>query len=347
MEDVRDTLPAYILAAFGLQANSHVITPIGNGHIHITFKLTGEPSFVLQRVNKDVFKQPEIIASNLRVASAHLSKYHPHYNFLRCIPGMAGEEMVYDRSGYPWRLFPFIGNTCTLDRVVDAADAYSAAVEFGRLTRYLNTVDVTRFQETIPRFHDLSLRYEQFETSLRFAITDRKKECAEMIATCQGLFGLVEEYKQLAGSGYWKLRITHNDTKINNVLFDEKTRKTVCVIDLDTLMPGYFAYDLGDMVRTFVPPVSEEEGDVTKIVFRKEIYDALLAGYLSEMKDVMSPQELETIPWAGKIMTYMMALRFLTDYLRGDVYYHITYPDQNRVRAGNQLRLLEVLQQIH
>jgi Ser/Thr protein kinase RdoA (MazF antagonist) len=135
----------------------------------------------------------------------------------------------------------------------------------------------------------------------------------------------------------------HNDTKINNVLFDQATGKTVAVIDLDTLMPGYFIYDLGDMVRTFVCPVSEEERDVTRITFREEIYQAVVEGYLSEMSDVMTPEELRAIPFAGKMMTYIMGLRFLADYLRGNTYYHITYPEQNLVRARNQLRLLEVL----
>ena len=141
------------------------------------------------------------------------------------------------------------------------------------------------------------------------------------------------------------MRIVHNDTKINNILFDGITGQTICAIDLDTLMPGYFIYDLGDMVRTFVSPVSEEEKNLEKIVFRKNIYDSLMKGYLSQMNDVMSHEEKQAIPFSGLMMTYIMALRFLADYLNGDVYYHTTYPGQNLVRAKNQFRFLEVLSQ--
>ena len=153
----------------------------------------------------------------------------------------------------------------------------------------------------------------------------------------------MKKYDNLIQSGALKLRIVHNDTKINNILFDSITGQTICAIDLDTLMPGYFIYDLGDMVRTFVSPVSEEEKDVTKISFRKDIYDALTNGYLSQMNDVMSAEEKSAIPFSGLMMTYIMALRFLADYLNGDVYYHTVYPGQNLVRAKNQFRLLQVL----
>jgi Ser/Thr protein kinase RdoA (MazF antagonist) len=135
----------------------------------------------------------------------------------------------------------------------------------------------------------------------------------------------------------------HNDTKVNNILFSSTTQKAACAIDLDTLMPGYFIYDLGDMVRTFVSPVSEEEKDTSKIQFRKNIYDALLRGYLSEMNDVLTNDEKKSIPFSGLMMTYIMALRMLADFLRGNTYYHITYPEQNLVRSRNQLHLLGLI----
>ncbi len=331
-----------VLPLFGLAANDYSVDRVGSGHIHQTYRLTGRQSYILQRVNKNVFQDPDRIASNLRIASDFLKAAVPDYAFLTCIRSTAGREMEYDAEGFPWRLFPYIENTITIDKVSSAEEAFQAAREFARLTRYLDQVDVKLFQATIPQFHDLSLRKQQFEKALASA-GQRPQEAKACIEACQRAFPLVEKYEALVASGALRLRIVHNDTKINNVLFNQDTGKTMGVIDLDTLMPGYFIYDLGDMARTFVCPVSEEERDVSLIIFRKDIYDAMLSGYLSEMGPVMSDAERGAIPFAGQMMTYIMALRFLADYLRGNTYYHITYPEQNLVRATNQLRLLEVL----
>ena len=151
------------------------------------------------------------------------------------------------------------------------------------------------------------------------------------------------KYTDLISRGILRHRITHNDTKINNILVDTSTHDAVCVIDLDTLMPGYFIYDVGDMIRTFVPPVNEEAVDTNEITFRKPIYDAVVDGYLSHMGDRLTDEEKKLFPFAGTMMTYIMALRFITDFLKGDVYYQVTYSGQNLVRAKNQLKLLEVL----
>ncbi len=292
-----------------------------------------------------MFKRPEIIASNQRLASDYLKENFPSYPFLSAIPSTDHLEMVYDKEGFPWRLFLYRENTITLDKVNTTQEAYSAASEFGRLTRSLDKIEVDKFKETIPQFHNLTLRFKQFETALALATEERKRNAGQWIDACLAFHLIVTHYDELTKDGSLRLRITHNDTKINNILFDAISHEAVCVIDLDTMMPGYFIFDLGDMVRTFVSPVSEEEKDFSKIVFRKDIYDALLEGYLSQMAEVMSEEEKSAIPFAGKMMTYIMALRFLADYLNGNIYYHITYPEQNLVRAGTQLRLLEILEQ--
>lgn len=334
-----------VLQKFGLQTYDFAINRVGSGHIHETFRLSGSHDYVLQRVNNKVFKQPETIASNLRIATAFLKKNFPNYTFLSALPAVDGSDLVFDAEGSPWRLLPFIANTFTIDRVENAEQARSAATEFARLTANLNRIDVTQFKETIPRFHDLHLRFEQFETALAAATSERRQKAAHVIAGCLRFRHLLEHYDDLLKSKGLRLRITHNDTKINNILFDSSTGKASCVIDLDTLMPGYFIYDLGDMVRTFVSPVDEEEKDLSKIAFRQDIYDALVEGYLSQMGPVMSPDEYAAIPFAGKMMTYIMLLRFTADFLNGDVYYHTTYPGQNLVRGENQLCFLEKLEE--
>ncbi len=331
-----------IIQSFGLDPDHFTVQRIPSGHIHATYKLVGNPSYILQRVNKEVFIQPRIIASNLRFAADYLKKKHPGYLFLSALPTIKGEEMSFDEEGYPWRLFRFIDNSITIDKVGTEKEAYHAAAEFARLTNHLDGVDISLFHPTIDRFHDLSWRYEQFERAVEKASPERLRKGNGAIEICKRFKPLVDRYLELIQMGSIPLRIMHNDTKINNILLDATTRQAVCVIDLDTLMPGYFVYDVGDMIRTFVSPANEEEKDLSKVVFRRPIYDALVAGYLSQMGEKLTDTEKKLFPYAGMMMTYIMALRMLADFLNGDVYYHITYPEQNFVRATNQLRLLDV-----
>lgn len=332
-----------IIHSFGLIESNFSVDRIGTGHIHETYKLVGKPSYVLQRVNINVFTKPHDIASNLRAAADYLKKKHPEYLFLSAIHTLDGKEMSFDASGYPWRLFPYIENSITVDKVDTDEEAFTAAAAFGGLTCNLEGVNIKLFKPTIERFHDLPARYAQFEKALKNSTEERLGKSTALVERARHFRDIVDRYEKLIGEGTLRHRIMHNDTKINNILIDATTRQPVCVIDLDTLMPGYFIYDVGDMVRTFVSPANEEEKDVSKVVFRKSIYEALVAGYLSQMGSTLTKAEKTLFPFAGMMMTYIMALRMLTDFLNGDVYYHITYPEQNYVRAMNQLTLLEIL----
>jgi hypothetical protein len=334
--------PEEIVREFGISGAIR-ISPLGSGHIHRTYKIESKSNFVLQRVNKNVFTQPEIIASNNRIAFQYLKQRYPDFLFPQALTDQMGNDLFYDEEGFPWRLYPLIENTFSIDEVSSEDEAYEAAKGFGILTKNLNGIDTTLLKPTLDHFHDLGWRYEQFEEALRNAKREALFAAKNEITAAKSFSYLVEEYNQLISRKSLKLRITHNDTKVNNILFDRLTRKAVCAVDLDTLMPGYFIYDIGDMVRTFVSPVNEEEKDVSKIVVRRNIYEALLDGYLSEMESVLSPIEKRSIPFSGMMMTYIMALRMLADFLRGNTYYHITYPEQNLVRAKNQFRLLELI----
>ncbi|MBX2915211.1 MAG: aminoglycoside phosphotransferase family protein [Cyclobacteriaceae bacterium] len=337
-------IPTLVTNSFSISEKA-TVSPIGSGHIHQTFLVEDGHKFVLQRINKNVFTKPEVIARNNRLAADYLAVHHPHYLFLTALRAKQGHELVYAEDGFPWRAYPLIENTLTIDFVTSAEQAFEAAKGFGLLTRNLQGIDSSTFEPTLDRFHDLHWRYEQFEMELAYASPSVINQAQEEIKLAKQFQPLVQEYNNLIRSGALTPRITHNDTKINNILFDKLTGKAACVIDLDTLMPGYFIYDLGDLVRTCVSPVSEEEQDITRIGFRKEIYDALQEGYLSQMKDNMSDGELAAAPFAGKMMTYIMALRFLADFLRGNTYYTIHYAEQNLVRARNQLQLLRLLDQ--
>jgi Ser/Thr protein kinase RdoA (MazF antagonist) len=333
-----------VLQAFGLSLSDYQCERITAGHINYTYKLSGSRSFILQRVNKNVFKNPEVIATNLRHASNHLAKNHPDYFFSGGIRAKNGEDMVYDEEGFLWRLFPYVENTITINKVETEEEGFRAAQGFGKLSAYLWDCDVKSFQETIPRFHDLSLRFDQFQNALQNSTDERREKAKVTIELALQNAHLVDRYNKLIQSKQLTLHVMHNDTKINNILFDSASRQVVGVIDLDTLMPGYFIYDLGDMIRTFVSPVDEEEKDLTKILFRKNICDALIEGYFSAMGNCLGTEQKSLAPFSGYMMTYIMALRFLADYLNGDVYYQTHYEGQNLTRAANQLQLLSVLE---
>ncbi len=331
-----------VLHVYGLDSSEFFIQRIDSGHINYTYKLA--PGYILQRINKHVFRNPQALSNNLQVASDFLKLNAPDYLFLHAIKASSGEDLVFDDDGYPWRLFPYFENTATINEVATVHQAFAAASAFGLLSKNLSGCDITKFEETIPWFHDLSLRYKQFEEAMKKSTVERKHLAAQWIDRYVHYNYLVRKYNNLIQSNQLTLRVTHNDTKINNVLFERDTDKVICVIDLDTLMPGYFIYDLGDMIRTFVSPASEEETDFTKIKIRKDIYQAILDGYLSEMEFILTNEEKLAIPLAGSIMTYMIGLRFLTDFLQGDIYYQTSYPHQNLNRAINQIYLLEQLE---
>jgi Ser/Thr protein kinase RdoA (MazF antagonist) len=317
--------------------------PIGSGHIHRTYELqTPSGVFIAQQLNTSVFKNPDLIVGNLKEAKRFIHKHDPQYLFVTPIPNVRGEWITLDAERNIWRLFPFLPGTRTIDIVENPTQAYQAAKAFGQLTRQLHGCDVGLFHETIPRFHNLTYRFQQFNDALHMASADRLKQSEFAIRQVNEFSFLISVYEKSISSGL-PLRITHNDTKINNVLFDSSLTQVAAPIDLDTLMPGYFFYDLGDMVRTYTSPVSEEEKDLTKIEFRQEFNRAVMDGYLSEMENLLTPGEKALIPFAGKMMTYIMALRFLTDFLQGDTYYHTTYPGQNLIRATNQFHFLHCM----
>jgi Ser/Thr protein kinase RdoA (MazF antagonist) len=330
-----------ILPAFGLNENAVQLHPFGSGLINSTWKVTaGERQFILQRVNQDVFKNPHDIAHNIKLIAEYLKLHHPGYPFISALPSTKGEEMVFVESDGFFRLFPFVSGSHSKDIVKNAEEAFEAAVQFGRFTRLLAAFDTNKLQITIPSFHDLSLRYEQFNLALKNGNAHRITHASHLIDVLLNHSDIVNEYNKIKRNPEFKVRVTHHDTKISNVLFNDEN-KGLCVIDLDTVMPGYFISDVGDMMRTYLCPVSEEEADFSRIQIRADFYKAIVDGYYSEMKGELTETEEQFFFYAGKFMIYMQALRFLTDYLNDDVYYGASYEGHNYVRAGNQVVLLE------
>ena len=328
-----------ILAAYGIFPLPEP-RRFGSGHINDTFLVEAEDGkrYVLQKINSQVF-QVEAIANNLRLAGKYLAERHPDYLFVAPIPTLAGEEM-YVQDGEYWRLTPFVPNSTSINEATTPQQAYEAARQFGLLARNLAGLDMAKFEATIPDFHNLSFRFQQFQEALGKASSEKIEKAQEEVAFFMQESGIVATYEQLLQSPDFPDRLMHHDTKINNVLLDADTQRGLAVCDLDTLMPGKVISDLGDMVRTYVSPVSEESVEFDKVRVREDYYRALIGGYLAEMKTVLTETEKSAIYFSGLFLVYMQGIRFLTDYLNGDVYYPIKYPEHNLDRAKNQRVLL-------
>ncbi|SKA03847.1 phosphotransferase enzyme family protein [Sediminibacterium ginsengisoli] len=322
-----------------------VITPYGSGLINHTWKVTaGEEVYILQRVNTSVFSQPEKIAFNIAAIGEYLADHAPDYFFVLPVAALSGSGLVTDEAGHCYRLFPFVAGSRSIDVVQHAAQAYEAAKQFGMFTKMLSGFNMGSLKETLPDFHNLSLRYKQFEQAVETGNGDRKKKSLDAITYLQAQRKLETFFADIISNPSFRKRVTHHDTKISNVLFDADD-KAICVIDLDTVMPGYFISDVGDMMRTYLSPAGEDETALSLVQVRKDIFRAIVQGYLEEMRDELSAAEKACFVYAGQFMIYMQALRFLADYLQNDRYYTTRYEDHNYNRALNQIRLLQLLQE--
>lgn len=335
---MNNELTKYLLKEFGF--DSICFTPISIGLINETQLLeTNLGKYILQRINTDIFKNPQNIDDNIQVIKTYLFEQDEDYLFPQLVSDKSGKSLFNVNDGW-YRVFEFIENATSIKVVDNASQAYEAAKQFGKFTYLLKNFPINQLKISLPQFHDLALRQEQFNASLNSANQLILNECQILIDKLKSNEHIYFWYNNYINNNAVKCRVTHHDTKISNVLFNEK-QEAICVIDLDTIMPGYFLSDVGDMMRTYLCPVSEEENDLSKIEIRKDVLLAIKKGYLFYMNDELSSFEKEHFFFGGEMMIYMQALRFLTDYLNGDIYYHTNYPKQNMFRAANQIMLLE------
>ena len=314
--------------------------PSGTGLINHTFLATvNEKKFVLQQINTLVFKNPQAIAQNISLVAKFITEHHPEYSFKAPVTSLNGEQMIEAEDQTFWRLFPFVEDSHTIDVVQTEEQAFEAAKQFGLFAKNLSGFPLEQLQTTISDFHNLNLRQQQFQSAIENGNQQRIRLSTNAINELHNRKHLVEQFNERIKSGKWKQRVMHHDTKISNVLFNSYN-KAICVIDLDTIMPGYFFSDVGDMLRTYLSPVSEEETDFSKITIRNSFFQAIVKGYASVMNNELTLQEKKDLVLAGKLMMYMQALRFLTDFLNNDVYYGAKYEQHNYNRALNQLELL-------
>lgn len=330
-----------VLYKYGFDPDNCSLEKTGTGLINHTFLLSlGDKKYILQEINTAVFKSPELVDENIAAIGKYVHKNFPGYNFTMPVQSVSGKTQMEVENSF-FRLFDFVKNCNTFDVVTAPGIAFEAAKQFGRFTKLLNHFPAGSLHETIPHFHDLAFRQKQFEQSLETGNPGRLEKAKELIEGIVSFNWITETFKENINNKAFKKRVTHHDTKISNVLFDQEN-KGICVIDLDTIMPGYFFSDVGDMMRTYLSSAGEEERDLEKIEVRDAYFDAIAEGYLSEMQEELSDAEIHAFYFSGQVMMYMQALRFLTDYLNGDMYYTVKDEWHNFHRAANQWQLLKL-----
>jgi thiamine kinase-like enzyme len=336
-----------IAKAFGIENRQFQCNPFGTGHINFTFGLQetneAEPDYILQKINTHVFPDPEKIASNWNAAESFIRRLDTDYQMIKFLPTMDGNNFFRDEDGEYWRLIPFVKNTFTCETVETPEQAYQTASAFGNLTRLLNGVTISDFQTILSDFHNLSFREWQFNEALAKADFERLEVVKELLITKKSFVQITTEFESIQKQKLLPIRIFHIDAKISNILFSKGTRLPVCIVDYDTLMPGTILSDVGDMLRSMTSDTVEDEADLSKIKFREDFVASILDGYLDAMKNIITINEKRLLYFGGIVLVYMQAIRFLTDYLENDRYYHIAYSTQNLVRAQNQFRLLALM----
>ena len=324
--------------------------PYGSGHIHDTFRVeTAEKDkddYILQKLNNKVFKNIPELQNNIERVTIHLKNKLSQIpgsdikrECLSLIPSKEGKSWIVDKEGNFWRMYIFISRHHSYN-IVDSADkAFEGGKAIGRFQAMLSDMPGGPLFETIPWFHNIEKRLDTFYLKIKENPVGRVQSITEEIDHFLKRADEMKIILSLGREGKIPIRITHNDTKFNNILLDEND-KALCVIDLDTVMPGYVHYDFGDAIRTAANPTSEDETDLSKVKVDINRFRAYSEGYLSETGNTLNDTEKEYLAFAPRLLTYTIALRFLTDYIDGDNYFKIHYKGQNLQRARTQLKLV-------
>ena len=341
-----------ISSQFKIEGDIISVYPFGNGHINDTYLIEtagdNTANYILQRKNHLIFKDVPAMMENIDRVCTHIeNKLHEandpdaEKKIIRHFRTDEGKLYYKDEQGNFWAVLNFVPNSKSVEMIEKPEMAEVAGIAFGRFQKQLADLPGGPLSETIKDFHNIYFRINNFKKA---KAADPKGRLATVKTEVDEIESRMEKMKtlqQLADSGKLPIRVTHNDTKINNVLFDKETDEILAVIDLDTVMPGLVHFDFGDAMRTAANTVEEDETDISKIKFNKEVFRYFAKGFLSETKDTLTPQEVELLPHSCQFMTYIMALRFLTDYIDGDTYYKIKHPEHNIERARNQIKLVQ------
>lgn len=325
--------------------------PYGSGHINdtyrVSFKNGGEPFWqIVQRINHNIFKNPGALMENIQRVTAHLAEQVANdpdrsRRALSLIPTRYGRGWYVDEEGNYWRAYYYIPKARTYDAVQRTDQAFQAARAFGRFQQMLAAMPAPRLHDTIPDFHNTPKRFKALLAAIEADVAGRA-----ILAKPEIEFALAHEsIVNVLLEANLPERVTHNDTKFNNVMLDDETGEGICVIDLDTVMPGLAPYDFGDIVRTTTSPAEEDERDLSLVTMQFPMFEALVRGYLSSAHEFLSPHEKRLLAFSGKLITFEIGTRFLTDYLAGDTYFKVHREGHNLDRCRTQFKLVESIAQ--
>jgi aminoglycoside phosphotransferase (APT) family kinase protein len=342
---------AEVMRQFRIDGELSAIAAYGSGHINDTYcavfdQCGSAVRFILQRINTAIFKQPFALMENIQRVTSHLAAKMAvdpdgERRVLTLVSARNGRAWYEDTEGGVWRVYRFIESARAYDAVESPQQAFQAAKAFGEFQKLLVDLPAPRLHHTIPDFHNTPMRFKAFEQAVAGEMANRAFNARGEI---EFAFARRPIVRILLDAGLPE-RITHNDTKFNNVLLDDATDAGICVIDLDTVMPGLAVYDFGDMVRTATSASMEDEQDLSRVSMQFPMFDALARGYLSSAGSFLTKEEKAHLAFAGKLITFEQGLRFLTDYLAGDTYYKVHREEQNLDRCRTQFKLVESIEE--
>lgn len=341
---------------FGFDGTVTEVSPYGNGHINTTYLVkvengTIQKRFILQRINTQIFKFPEELMRNITLVTKHLKKKieavggNAERETLYVVPTKEGKFYYVDEQGQYYRVYKFIEDTVCFETVSCPNDFYESAVSFGRFQALLADFPAEQLFEVIPAFHNTKSRFQRFCEVVKEDKVGRAASVQEEIRFVMEREALAGELLFLQAEGKLPLRVTHNDTKLNNILLDNETKKGVCVVDLDTVMPGLAVNDFGDSIRFGASTALEDEPDLTKVSCSMELFDIYTKGFIEGCGGRLTLDELKALPLGAKTMTFECGMRFLTDYLEGDVYFKVHRDGHNLDRCRTQFKLVKDMEE--
>ena len=346
MEKTNEQLIA-ILKQFAIDEDMVSAVPFGNGHINDTLKVTnskGEIKYILQRINHHIFTNVDMLQNNIFTVTSHIreklvarGEQDVDRKVLTFIPAKDGKLYHFDGDSY-WRVCLFIPRSKSFEEVTPQL-SYEAGKAFGDFQTMLSDLPADALGETIPNFHNMEFRLKQFRDAVEANAAGRLEEVKDLVGEIEKRAKDMCIQEELYREGKLKKRTNHCDTKVNNIMFDEEG-KVLCVIDLDTVMPGFVLSDIGDFIRTGANTGAEDDENLDNVEVNLEIFEAYTRGYMETAKAFLTPQEIKLLPYGGRLLTYMQTVRFLTDYINGDTYYKIHSPKHNLIRTKAQFKLL-------
>ncbi len=345
------------ISAFAIEGEKIYCELYGSGHINDTHLLVTrladgkERRYILQRINHIVFPHPDEVMENIESVTGHLRRSiaaaggDPDRETLTVVPTKEGAAYYRDSIGSYWRIYLFIEDNLSLDKVETPEQFYASGVAFGRFQSQLADFPAETLHEAIVNFHNTPVRFENLERAIARDAVGRRAEVAEEIAFCRERRDFTETLYRAHAEGKLPLRVTHNDTKLNNILFDAATKEPLCVIDLDTIMPGFSVNDFGDSIRFGATTAAEDETDLSRVALDLGLFETFARGFIEGCDGRLTPTEIALLPVGAKMMTLECGMRFLTDYLEGDTYFRIHREKHNLDRARNQFALVASMEE--